>query len=91
MSPDTWNAILSVVLTGVLGALAWLANTVVTNKRNIAEIRSALDVAQLTDELRAVHGRVTRCNEGLARLEGQITAAETQVQMLNQHLLDRKP
>ena len=90
MSPETWNTILSVVLTGVLGALTWLANTVITNKRSIAEMKSALDVARITEEMKIVHSRATKCSEGLARLEGQIKSAEAQLQMLNQHLLDQK-
>ena len=90
MNPATWNVILSVILTATVGAIAWLANTVMTNKRNIAEIRSALDVAQLSEEIKSVHSRVSRCNEGLARMEGQIKSAETQLGLLNQHLLDRK-
>lgn len=90
MTPQMWNTLLLIGLTTLASAVAWLLKTVIANKREIAEIKAALNPKRLADDMKELHSRITKGSEALARLEGQIQAASTQWGIINQHLLDRK-
>lgn len=98
MTPEMWNTILSAVLFTLIGAVGWMAKSVITTSREVAKhakdienLKDLVDTDKLDASINTVHKRVTACSREVAKLAGKLTSIETQTQMINQHLLDKRP
>ena len=90
MTPEMWNTVLSIGLLSVIGAVGWLAKTVIYNASEIKKINALLNVSDLLEEIDTVHSRVSKLTENVAALKGELKAIERQTTMINQHLMDKR-
>lgn len=87
MTPEMWNTILTGVVLIIIGAVGWMARTVIWTAGEVKKLNAVLNIAELNEEIDTVHKRVSRLGEKVSKVDGQLKAVENLTGQINQHLM----
>ena len=76
-------------LTALSAAVGWLILRVLENSKDVAILQATLSEAQISDNFREVHGRITALSECTHKILGSVERSERITDRIHDCLMER--